>query len=126
MAAADTRLGGRLTAPESEVLQLLTEGHTNSQIAARLFISKRTVEHHVGSILAKLGKIPRDQAMPMRHSKSTGQTLAPVGCRGCGQCFLFENQLCPTKGHPSAYETFHTENRRSTAGPSIKLEYSQS
>lgn len=56
------RLGGRLTARESEVLQLVTEGHSNIQIAARLFISKRTVEHHVGSILAKLGLTTRAQA----------------------------------------------------------------
>ena len=56
------RLGGRLTARESEVLQLVTEGHSNSQIAARLFISKRTVEHHVGSILAKLELNTRAQA----------------------------------------------------------------
>jgi DNA-binding NarL/FixJ family response regulator len=62
MAAAATGLGGRLTAREAEVLQLLTKGHSNSQIAARLFISNRTVEHHVGSILAKLAKIPRTQA----------------------------------------------------------------
>jgi DNA-binding CsgD family transcriptional regulator/tetratricopeptide (TPR) repeat protein len=56
------RLGGRLTARESEVLELVTEGHSNIQIAARLFISKRTVEHHVGSILAKLGLSTRAQA----------------------------------------------------------------
>lgn len=61
------RIGGRLTARESEVLQLLTEGHSNSQIAARLFISKRTVEHHVGSILAKLGINTRAQAQAYAH-----------------------------------------------------------
>lgn len=54
--------GGHLTARESEVLQLVTEGLSNIQIAARLFISKRTVEHHVGSILAKLGLDTRAQA----------------------------------------------------------------
>ena len=54
--------GGHLTARESEVLQLVTEGHSNIQIAARLFISKRTVTHHMGSILAKLGLDTRAQA----------------------------------------------------------------
>ena len=49
------RPAGPLTARESEVLELIAEGYSNTRIAARLFISKRTVEHHVSSILAALG-----------------------------------------------------------------------
>ncbi|EMY33816.1 regulatory protein LuxR [Arthrobacter crystallopoietes BAB-32] len=56
------RPGGPLTRREEEVLRLIAEGLSNSQIAARLFISKRTVEHHVGSILAKLGLATRAEA----------------------------------------------------------------
>ncbi|GAA1864970.1 hypothetical protein GCM10009715_10190 [Paeniglutamicibacter psychrophenolicus] len=56
------RLGGRLTARESEVLKLVAEGWSNGRIAAHLFISKRTVEHHVGNILAKLGHTTRAEA----------------------------------------------------------------
>jgi DNA-binding NarL/FixJ family response regulator len=56
------RTGGRLTGREAEVLRLIAEGASNSQIAARLFISKRTVEHHVGGILAKLGVATRAEA----------------------------------------------------------------
>ncbi|MDQ0617387.1 LuxR C-terminal-related transcriptional regulator [Arthrobacter globiformis] len=56
------RIGGPLTAREAEVLRLLAEGDSNDQIAGRLVISKRTVEHHVGSILAKLGLSTRAQA----------------------------------------------------------------
>jgi DNA-binding CsgD family transcriptional regulator/tetratricopeptide (TPR) repeat protein len=44
-----------LTRREHEVLELIAEGHTNVQIAARLFISAKTVDHHVSAILAKLG-----------------------------------------------------------------------
>jgi DNA-binding CsgD family transcriptional regulator len=44
-----------LTARESEVLSLLTEGLTDAAIAERLVISRRTAEHHVASILAKVG-----------------------------------------------------------------------
>jgi DNA-binding CsgD family transcriptional regulator len=53
---------GMLTAREHEVLRLLVEGLSNQEIAGRLFLSKRTVEHHVGSILAKLGASSRAEA----------------------------------------------------------------
>jgi DNA-binding NarL/FixJ family response regulator len=43
-----------LTPREREVLQLMAEGHTNAAIAARLFVSVRTVETHRSNILRKL------------------------------------------------------------------------
>ena len=42
---------------------LLVEGLANQQIAERLFLSKRTVEHHVGAILAKTGTGTRAEAL---------------------------------------------------------------
>ncbi len=47
--------GTLLTKREKEILQLIAEGHTGSEIAEKLFLSKRTVEHHRESVLAKLG-----------------------------------------------------------------------
>jgi serine/threonine-protein kinase PknK len=44
----------RLTAREREVLALMAEGRTNAAIARRLYLSERTVETHVASILGKL------------------------------------------------------------------------
>ncbi|MET0645951.1 MAG: response regulator transcription factor [Pyrinomonadaceae bacterium] len=44
-----------LTAREREVLQLSSEGHTNSEIAARLGISTRTAETHRSHVMHKLG-----------------------------------------------------------------------
>jgi DNA-binding NarL/FixJ family response regulator len=51
-----------LTPREHEILQLLAQGLSNPQIAARLVISPKTAEHHVGSILRKLQFASRSEA----------------------------------------------------------------
>ena len=45
---------GELTAREQEVLALMAEGRTNAAIAKRLWLTERTVETHIRSILSKL------------------------------------------------------------------------
>src|SRR5690348_13340217 len=50
-----------LTSRELEVLRLMAQGQENSEIAAGLGISPRTVKNHVSSILAKLGVTNRVQ-----------------------------------------------------------------
>jgi DNA-binding NarL/FixJ family response regulator len=47
--------GISLTPREDDILRLLVAGQTDPAIAAALFISVRTVEHHVARIFAKLG-----------------------------------------------------------------------
>jgi DNA-binding NarL/FixJ family response regulator len=62
--AADTAAGadaGLLGKREAEVARLVADGLTNRQIGARLFISERTVDSHVRSILTKLGFRSRAQ-----------------------------------------------------------------
>jgi DNA-binding CsgD family transcriptional regulator/tetratricopeptide (TPR) repeat protein len=51
-----------LTPRELDVLALVADGRTNRQIAARLFISEKTVSVHVSNILAKLGVQGRTEA----------------------------------------------------------------
>jgi DNA-binding CsgD family transcriptional regulator/tetratricopeptide (TPR) repeat protein len=52
-----------LTQREWEVLQLLTFGMRNAEIAARLVVSPRTVDHHVSAVLAKLKVRTRSEAV---------------------------------------------------------------
>jgi DNA-binding CsgD family transcriptional regulator/tetratricopeptide (TPR) repeat protein len=52
---------GELTAREREVLDLVAQGLPNREVAARLFLSARTVEKHVERLLAKTGSANRAQ-----------------------------------------------------------------
>ena len=51
-----------LTARELEVLALVAEGLRNAQIAERLVVSEKTVDHHVSAILRKLDVRTRGEA----------------------------------------------------------------
>lgn len=53
---------GALTAQERILLDLLGEGLTNRQIAARMFLAEKTVKNYVSRLLAKLGMQRRTQA----------------------------------------------------------------
>ena len=52
-----------LTTRQLEVLGLIADGFSNGEIAAKLFVSKKTVEHHVSAIYSKLGVDSRTKAV---------------------------------------------------------------
>jgi|1186.fasta_scaffold233407_1 DNA-binding NarL/FixJ family response regulator len=50
-----------LTAREEEILRLLAQGHTDSEIADQLYLSRRTVQYHLASVRRKTGLSRRSQ-----------------------------------------------------------------
>jgi DNA-binding NarL/FixJ family response regulator len=57
-----------LTPREDEVLGLIGEGLSNTEIAARLYVGVATVKTHINAIFAKLGVRDRAQAIALVHS----------------------------------------------------------
>jgi len=57
------RIGGRLTAREREVLELLVKGRSNAQIARELVLSEATVKSHLERLLRKLDATTRAEAV---------------------------------------------------------------
>jgi DNA-binding CsgD family transcriptional regulator/tetratricopeptide (TPR) repeat protein len=64
-----------LTTRQLEVLTLVADGLTNTEIAERLVVSQRTAEHHVAAVLTKLGVTTRRQAA--RRAAELGLTPSP-------------------------------------------------
>jgi len=53
----------RLTIRQVEVLSLIKEGYSNHEIAEQLFVSRKTIDHHVSAILGKLDVNSRNKAV---------------------------------------------------------------
>jgi DNA-binding NarL/FixJ family response regulator len=70
------QLPGDLTRREHEVLGLLSHGLSNPEIGTRLFISPKTVEHHVSRILSKLGLRNRAEAVAWALRRSAEKSDA--------------------------------------------------
>ncbi len=76
MASPETLNDAGVSEREAEVLELVAERATNAEIATRLFVSVRTVESHVSSLLRKLGVADR---------RALAQLAARPGDQGRGR-----------------------------------------
>ena len=52
-----------MTTRQLEILALLSQGFTNTEIARRMSIAPKTAEHHVAAVLAKLDVVSRQAAV---------------------------------------------------------------
>lgn len=58
----EDRLAQALSEREQKILELIADGFTNREIGDQLYLSERTVKHHVSDILGKLGLTRRVEA----------------------------------------------------------------
>jgi DNA-binding NarL/FixJ family response regulator len=70
-ASVRTAVLAELTPREQEVLDGLRRGQTNAEIAARLYLSPKTVEHHVSRLLTKLDAKTRAEAAAVAAAAET-------------------------------------------------------
>ena len=71
-ASAPRELPDGLTPREGEILLLIADGASNSDIAARLVLSQHTVKSHINRIFAKTGS--RDRGEAVRYARAQGLT----------------------------------------------------
>jgi DNA-binding CsgD family transcriptional regulator len=66
-----------LTARETEVVDLLTQGRDNTAIAEALGLGMKTVRNHVSNVYRKLGTGTRERTAVLAHDAGLGRTFRP-------------------------------------------------
>ena len=102
----------RLTPREREVLDLIRAGHTNAEIAAKLFISARTAGHHVSAILAKLA-VPTRGAAARRAACPDLPAPACLSPARAKDPYVDREAFCPRSGGKTLrdHERRHPQGR---------------
>ena len=118
--APETLTDAGVSEREAEVLELVAERATNAEIAARLFVSVRTVESHVSSLLRKLGvrRPPGPRPLVPTPRRRTPRTAAEAGGarrRGAGG----DGSAATQRGRPAPVPGVPCRSRspRSSGGP---------
>ena len=73
-----------LSPREREVIELAAGGASSSHIAKRLFLSPRTVDHHIERALRKLGVASRKELVATRQATEDAGPAGPGGTVGPG------------------------------------------
>ena len=115
-----------LTARQVDVLRLVAEGLTNAGIAARLFISEKTADHHVSAILAKLD-VPtrREAAVVARSPRRRPRAPAPGHPRNPGSSRSDASGTPRPPGMGSGHRCGHHPDSRIVAGMDITLRHTR-
>ncbi|MGB0094647.1 MAG: helix-turn-helix transcriptional regulator [Solirubrobacteraceae bacterium] len=69
----------QLTAQELQIASYVAQGLTSKEIAAYMFLSKRTIDYHLRNVFTKLGIASRTQLAGLRRSDETVLTDAAPG-----------------------------------------------
>lgn len=69
-----------LTRREREILQLVSEGHSNSQLARMLWVTEQTVKFHLSNTYRKLGVANRTEASHYAHLNNLVSAAEAVAC----------------------------------------------
>ena len=66
----------QLTRRQLQVLTLLAQGCSNAELARRLFVSEKTIDHHVSAVLEKLRVRSRGEAAALANQLGLGASTA--------------------------------------------------
>ena len=64
----------QLTPQQLHIVRLVAEGATNKEVAAQLFLSPRTVDHHLRNVFAKLGIASRAELIRLPYLDGSTRT----------------------------------------------------
>ncbi|MBU6217230.1 MAG: response regulator transcription factor [Acidobacteria bacterium] len=96
----------RLTDQERQVLELVADGLSNRQVAARLFLAEKTVKNYMTSVMRKLGVPSRTAAaLIATRARFARERCAPVAAEGQDPvCFVLERSASRSSapGHRDA------------------------
>ena len=81
----EDELIARLSPQEREVLQLLAEGLTNREIAARLYLAEKTIKNYVTSVLSKMGDGQAHRGSHVRRNPPRQGETRPAQFVSAGQ-----------------------------------------